>query len=81
MRELDRLSHELEKSGKSAELMRLAKSEDAVRLGKLLDVDAIRRAAGGNDSETLKALLSGVLSTDEGKRLAENVRKMMESRT
>lgn len=79
MPEFDELRKELEKSGKSDGLMRLAQSEDGQKLGKMLDVEAIRRAAGRNDSETLKRLLSGVLSTDEGKRLAENVRKMMES--
>ena len=79
MLELDRLSHELEKTGKSAGLMRLAASEDGQKLGKLLDVDAIRRAAGSGDTEALKKLLSGALSTEEGKRLADNVRKMMES--
>ena len=79
MRELDKLSRELEKSGKGAGLMRLAESEEGQKLGRMLDVDAIRRAVGNGDSETLKTLLSGVLSTDEGKRLTENVRKMMES--
>ena len=44
----------------------------------MIDADAIGRAARSGDADALKKLLGSVLSTKEGMRLAENIRKMMD---
>ena len=39
---------------------------------------AIERAAASGDSAALRSLLARVLSTDEGRRLAGEIRRVME---
>lgn len=79
IKNFEQLGRELEKRGKTEEIRQLAESADGQRLGKMLDQGAIERAAKSGDAAALHSLLGAVLSTEEGKRLAENVRKMMES--
>ena len=44
----------------------------------MVDQDKLERAAKSGDTAALKDILSQVLSTDEGKRLAEKLKKAME---
>ena len=53
-------------------------TEDGVKLAGMLNAQQIEQAARSGDTEAIRALLSSVLQTQEGKRLAENVRKMMQ---
>ena len=78
MQNFEQLGKELERRGKTEEMKRLADSEDGKRLAGMIDPSRIEQAARSGDTETLRRMLSTVLSTREGKRLAENVRKMME---
>ena len=48
-------------------------------LTKLIDANAVEQAAKSGDGEALRSLLGSLLSTQEGKRLAESVRRMMEN--
>ena len=50
-----------------------------MKLAKLIDANAVEQAAKSGDGEALRSLLSSMLSTQEGKRLAESVRRMMEN--
>ena len=77
MKDLEKLGAELEKSGKSDALMKLAESADGRAVGRLVDADAVSKAAKSGDMAALQDILRGVLSTDEGKRLAESLRKAM----
>ena len=77
MQNFEQLGRELERRGKTKELQALAESEDGARLAAMLDTDSLQRAAKSGDGEALRKMLSSVLCTDEGKRLAENIRKMM----
>jgi hypothetical protein len=43
----------------------------------MLDADSLARAAKSGDGEALRSALGTVLSTEEGKRLAERIRRMM----
>ena len=72
MKDLERLGSELKKSGKSDALMKLAESADGKAVSRLVD------AAKNGDMAALQDILRGVLSTDEGKRLAESLRKAMQ---
>ena len=56
-----------------------AKGEQFPVLAKLIDANAVEQAAKSGDGEALRSLLSSMLSTQEGKRLAESVRRMMEN--
>lgn len=78
MRELERLGRELEKSGRRAELMKLAESADGKAVSRLVDAEAVGKAAKSGDMAALGDILRGVLSTDEGKRLAESLQKAMQ---
>lgn len=78
MKNFEDLGRELERRGKTDEIKRIAESEDGQRLGRMVNSADIERAAKSGDSAALQDMLRRVLSTDEGRRLAENVRKMMQ---
>ena len=78
MQDLEALGKELQRRGKTGELKKLADSADGQRLGQMLDAETVRRAARSGDSEALKKLLGGVMATEEGKRLAQQLRQMMQ---
>ena len=78
MKDLDKIGNELKKSGKSEALMKLAESPDGKAVGRLVDAESVRKAAKSGDMAALQDILRGVLSTDEGKRLAEGLRKAMQ---
>ena len=77
MKDLERISRELEKSGKSEKLKSLAGSKEGEAVSRMLNAAEVERAAKAGDMAALKSILSQVLSTDEGKALAENVKKAM----
>ena len=79
MQNFEQLGRELERRGKTEQIKQLAKSEDGVKLAKLIDANAVEQAAKSGDGEALRSLLGSLLSTQEGKRLAESVRRMMEN--
>ena len=78
MQNFEQLGRELERRGKTDDLRALAQSPDGQKLGRRIDPDAIERAAKSGDGAALQSILKDVLGTDEGRRLAESVRKMME---
>ena len=78
MKNYEDLGRELARRGKTDEIKRIAESEDGQRLGRMVNPADIERAAKSGDSAALQDILRRVLNTDEGRRLAENVRKMMQ---
>ncbi len=78
MKDIEKLGEELKKSGRSDTLMKLAQSPDGRAVSRLVDADAVGRAAKSGDMAALQDILRGVLSTDEGRRLAEGLRKAMQ---
>lgn len=78
MQNFSDVSRELEKRGKISEVKRLAESAEGQKISGMIDRKRLEKAAVAGDGETLKNILSSVLSTEEGRKLAENVRKMME---
>ena len=77
MQNFEQLGKELERRGKTDGLRALAESEDGARLAKMLDAGKLEQAAKAGDGEALRKMLGTVLSTDEGKRLAEGIRNLM----
>ena len=44
----------------------------------MLDGEKLQKAAQSGDAASLRAMLGTVLSTEEGRRLAANIKKLME---
>ena len=78
MQSFEDIKLKLSKTGKSAELNALARSEDGAKLSAMLDGEKLQKAAQTGDGEALRAMLGTVLSTEEGRRLAANIKKLME---
>lgn len=78
MKDLENLGRRLEQSGKSDKLRQLAESADGKAVSRMVDAEKIGKAAKSGDMAALQDILRGVLSTEEGKRLAENLKKAMQ---
>lgn len=78
MQNFDDVRKALERSGKAGELEALAQSPEGQRLAAMLEGDQLTRAAKSGDAQALRTLLGSVLGTDEGRKLAANVRRLME---
>ena len=78
MQSFDSLTAGLLHGGKGERLRDLAASRDGEALAKLVVAGAVERAAASGDGEALRALLSRALSSAEGRRLAEDIRRVME---
>ena len=78
MQNFEDLGRELSRRGKTEQLKALAGTDDVQRLSRMLDTAAVEKAAKSGDSDALKDILSQVLSTAEGQRLAQSVQQMMQ---
>ena len=78
MQSFEDVQRELARSGKGAELNALARSADGEKLSAMLDGEKLQKAAQSGDAASLRAMLGTVLSTEEGRRLAANIKKLME---
>ena len=78
MQNFERIGRELERRGKTEDIRKLAESADGQRLGQMIDAQAVENAARSGDGEAMRKILSGILTTAEGKRLAESVRQLMQ---
>ena len=78
MQNFEDLGRELSRRGKTEQLKALAETDDVQRLSKMVDSAAVEKAAKTGDGDAVKAILSQVLSTAEGQRLAQSVQQMMQ---
>ena len=78
MQSFEDVKRELSKSGKGAELSALAQSADGAKLSAMLDGEKLLKAAQSGDAASLRAMLGTVLGSEEGRRLAANIKKLME---
>ena len=78
MQDLTDVARALERGGKAGAIRELAESADGRKLGGLVDAQAAEKALKSGDAAALRAALGRVLATEEGKRLAESVRRLME---
>jgi len=77
MQNLEKLNEQLKKSGKADKLKSLADSENGRAISRMLDAEAVEQAAKKGDAAALQSILSSVLSTEEGRRLAEEIKNAM----
>lgn len=78
MNEFEKIGRELQRQGKTEKLKNLADSEEGKAVSRMIDAEAVQKAARSGDAAALKNILSQVLSTSEGQRLAESLKKAME---
>ena len=78
MMDPNNMSRQLAQSGKLERVKRLAASDDAATLAASIDREQLQKAAEKQDPTVLRAVLEQVLSTDEGKRLAQKVKAAMQ---
>lgn len=78
MQNFEALQRELLRGGRGAGLEALAGSAEGQKLAAMLDGEKLQKAAQSGDTQALRAMLGSVLGTDEGRRLAANIRKLME---
>ena len=65
---------------RAEQLKKLADSPDGKKITAMLDQGEVERAAKSGDTAALQKILTQVLSTGEGKRLAEQLSKTMGSK-
>lgn len=78
LNDFEKIGRELQRQGKTEKLKSLADSEEGKAVSRMIDTEAVQKAAKSGDAAALKTILSQVLSTSEGQRLAESLRKAME---
>ena len=79
MKDFESVEKQLVESGKADKIKAIADSADGQRLASRLDAQKVEQAAKSGDSEALRGILLEVLGTGEGKRLAEQLKRAMES--
>ena len=78
MKDLDALKQELARDGRLKRRQAIADSTDGQRFADALDAQKIEQAARTGDTELLRQILTQVLSTDAGQRLAGKVKDAMQ---
>lgn len=73
------LSKEMKNKKTMQTVKRLAESEDVSALAKTIDQNALRSAAEEQNPEVMRAVLQQLLSTEEGRRLAQKVKAAMDN--
>ena len=79
MKNFESVEKQLVESGKADKIKAIADSADGQRLASRLDAQKVEQATKSGDSEALRGILLEVLGTGEGKRLAEQLKRAMES--
>lgn len=77
MNDLERLTKELCRGEKGEALRKLGSSADGRALESAVDGAALEKAFASGDAAALRRMLGALLATPEGKRLAEDVGKIM----
>ncbi|MBQ7895315.1 MAG: hypothetical protein IJ364_02015 [Oscillospiraceae bacterium] len=75
---LEDLGRRLQQSGKADKIKEIAQSDAGARLSSMLDARAVEAAAKSGDNRALKNMLSQILSTEDGQKLAQSIKKIME---
>ncbi len=77
MKDLETVAKELAASGRRGELEALASSADGQKLGGMIDGAALEKAVKSGDTAALKSALARLMETPEGRRLAQDVGRIM----
>jgi len=77
MADLESIQREIKSSPAGEVLKAAAASPEGQKVLQSLDAQAVEKAAGAGDMESLRKIISGVLSTPEGQMLAQKIRKSL----
>ena len=77
MNDLERLAKELGRGEKGEALRKLGSSADGRALESAVDGAALEKAFASGDAAALRRMLGALLATPEGKRLAEDVERII----
>ena len=77
MQDVQKTARALEQSGKADQLRRLAESDAGREISRMVDAAAVEQAAKSGDQAALSKILTQVLSTDAGRRLAQQLNETM----
>ena len=80
MKNFEELERQLKDSPHAQQIMDAAKSAEGQRLAKTLDAQAVEKAAKSGDAAALKNILAQVLSTPDGKALAQKLQEAMKGK-
>jgi len=67
----------LGQKGSEEKLRALSQSREMQSVSKQVEAEAVQRAMADGDTEALRRILSQVLSTEDGQRLAKQIGSMM----
>ena len=76
MQDLEKMGKALFESEKGRSLQSLMESDTARALERKLDAEAVEKAARSGNAAALQSILTQVLSTEEGRALAQQLSKM-----
>lgn len=78
MKDFESIAKELQRGAKREQLQKLGDSADGRALERMVDGASLESALKRGDSAALQKMLSSLLSTSEGQRLADEVQKLMQ---
>lgn len=76
--DIGKYSQELLKGKNADALKKLAGGEDGKRVAAMVDLEKLEAAAQAGNTAALGTMLRQILSTPEGRRLAEQVKKAVD---
>lgn len=77
MKEFEKAEREIMSGDKADIVKRAVDSKEGRSVGKMVDGAALKKAVLTGDSKTVSAILGKVLSTEEGKTLADRVNRQL----
>ena len=75
---LEDLSRKLQQSGKADKIKQIAQSDAGAKLSGMLDNKAVEKAVRSGDDQALRRMLSQILSTEDGQKLAQSIKQIMD---
>jgi hypothetical protein len=80
MRDIESMGKELLKGADTQKLKAIAVSENGKKISQMVDQGELERAAKTGDTAALQRILHQVLSTNEGKQLADQLSKAVQKK-
>lgn len=75
MLDIENMGKHLLGEEKTRRIKEIADSPEGKKIAEMFDAGQVRKAAEGGDTPALQKILAQLLSTEEGKKLAEQVSK------
>lgn len=80
MQDIEKFSRQVMDSDKAGQLNDIANSADGKKIAGMVDAGKLEEAAKTGNTQAIQAILTQVLKTDEGKRLAKSISEVMDKK-